>query len=48
MGAMRRRLMELKAIGRTTAETLAREILVRDFKNRRQVGSYSGLTPSPY
>ncbi len=48
LGAIRRRLMELKAIGPTTAETLTREILFRDFKNRRQVGSYSGLTPSPY
>ncbi len=43
-----RRLMELKAIGPATAETLTREVFFRDFKNRRQIGSYSGLTPSPY
>jgi len=43
-----RRLMELKAIGPATAETLTREVFFRDFKNRRQLGSYSGLTPSPY
>lgn len=46
--AISRRLMELKSIGETTAETLTREVLFRDFKNRRQIGSYSGLTPSPY
>ncbi len=43
-----RRLMNLKSIGPATAETLSREILFRDFKNRRQVGSYTGLSPSPY
>lgn len=43
-----RRLMELKAIGPATAETLTREVFYRDFKNRRQIGSYSGMTPSPY
>lgn len=43
-----RRLMELKAIGPATAETLTREVFFRNFKNRRQLGSYSGLTPSPY
>jgi transposase len=43
-----RRLMELKAIGPATAETLTREVFFRNFKNRRQIGSYSGLTPSPY
>jgi transposase len=46
--AIGRRLMELKAIGPATAETLTREIFYRDFRNRRQIGSYSGLTPSPY
>jgi transposase len=43
-----RRLMELKAIGPATAETLTREVFFRDFKNRHQIGSYSGMTPSPY
>ncbi len=46
--AISRRLMELKAIGAATAETLAREVFFRDFKNRREIGSYSGLTPAPY
>jgi len=46
--AISRRLMELKAIGPATAETLTREVFFRRFKNRRQLGSYSGLTPSPY
>lgn len=43
-----RRLQGLKAIGATTAETFSRELLFRDFRNRRQVGSYVGLAPSPY
>ncbi|MBK8595317.1 MAG: transposase [Holophagales bacterium] len=38
--AMSQRLMELKAIGETTAETLTREVFFRNFKNRRQIGSY--------
>jgi transposase len=46
--AISRRLMELKAIGPATAETLTREVFFRHFNNRRQLGSYSGLTPSPY
>lgn len=48
MAAMARRLMELKSVGEATAQTLSREVFYRDFKNRRQIGSYSGLTPSPY
>jgi transposase len=46
--AMARRLMELKSVGEATAQTLSREVFYRDFRNRRQIGSYSGLTPSPY
>ncbi len=46
--AIARRLMSLKSIGETTAETLTREIFFRKFKNRREIGAYSGLTPSPY
>lgn len=42
------RLTQLKAVGPTTAETLVREILFRDFKNRRELGGYSGLTPCPF
>lgn len=48
MAAMARRLMELKSVGEATAQTLSREVFYRDFSNRRQIGSYSGLTPSPY
>lgn len=41
--------MRLRAIGPATAETISRELLFRDFRNRRQVGAYLGLwTPSPY
>lgn len=43
-----RRLTQLKSVGPATAETLARELLFRNFKNRREVGAYSGLTPCPY
>ena len=43
-----RRLMRLRAVGPATAETISRELLFRDFRNRRQVGAYLGLTPSPY
>ena len=43
-----RRLLRLKAIGPATAETISRELLFRDFRNRRQVGAYLGLTPSPF
>ncbi len=43
-----RRLMQLQSIGETTAETLTREVLYRNFRNRRELGAYSGLTPSPY
>ena len=48
VAAMARRLMELKSVGEATAQTLSREVFYRDFSNRRQIGSYSGLTPSPY
>jgi transposase len=46
----RKRLMlcRLKGIGGLSAATLAREIFNRDFANRRHLGSYLGLTPSPY
>lgn len=43
-----RRLMRLRAVGSATAETISRELPFRDFRNRRQVGAYIGLTPSPY
>jgi len=35
-------------IGQASAAILAREVFVRSFANRRQLGSYLGLTPSAY
>jgi transposase len=46
--AVARRLMRLRAIGPGGAETLSREFSWRNLRNRREVGSLSGLTPSPY
>ena len=43
-----RRLMTLRGIGEVGAETYGREFSWRDFKNRRQVGSLIGLTPTPF
>jgi transposase len=41
-------LVRLKSIGMEFATTLVGEVLFRSFDNRRQLGSYVGLTPSPY
>ena len=43
-----RRLMALRGVGRTSASILVREFAWRGFRNRRQVGSLSGLTPTPF
>ena len=44
-----RRLERLRAIGPTIAWTLASEVFGwRTFRNRREVGSLVGLTPTPY
>jgi transposase len=43
-----RRLMSLRGIAEVGAEVFAREFSWRRFRNRRQVGSLAGLTPSPY
>ncbi len=44
-----RRLMSLKAIGPASAYVLSREVFGwRHFRNRRQVGAFIGLTPTPY
>ncbi len=44
-----RQLQQLRAIGAASAWLLVRELFGwRKFKNRRQVGSLSGLTPTPY
>jgi transposase len=43
-----RALMRFYGIGIEIASVLAREVYYRDFANRRQVGSYVGLSGSPY
>jgi transposase len=41
-------LAGLKAIGKVGAQRLVNEVFYRRFDNRRQVGSYFGLTGTPY
>ena len=41
-------LLRLNGIGEASAPVLAREVYYREFANRRQVGSYLGMTPSAY
>ena len=41
-------LIGLQGIGGAGAAILAREVFARTFGNRRQLGSYLGLTPSAY
>jgi transposase len=41
-------LIQLRGIGPASAAILTREIFWRQFANRRQLGSYLGLTPSAY
>jgi transposase len=41
-------LLQLKSIGPAISALLSREVYYRQFANRRQVGSFLGLTPSPY
>jgi transposase len=42
------RLARLRGIGPTIAAVLDNEVLFRDFRNRREVGAYLGLAPSPW
>ena len=44
----RQLLLQLKSIGPAISALLSREVYYRQFVNRRQVGSFLGLTPSPY
>jgi transposase len=44
----KRHLLLLKSIGPAISALLSREVYHRQFANRRQVGSFLGLTPSPY
>lgn len=48
VGAKINQLIELKSLGPASSHTLVHEVLFRDFKNRRQVGSYVGLTGTPF
>ncbi len=41
-------LVKLKSIGPEFATVLVSEVFYRTFDNRKQVGSYVGLTPSPF
>jgi transposase len=41
-------LERLTCMGRETAVVLVREVLCRDFRDRRSIASFAGLTPSPY
>jgi transposase len=48
MAERRDQLQQLKALGPAFSTTLTNEIFYKDFRNRRQVGAYSGLTSSPW
>jgi transposase len=41
-------LQRLKSLGLVTATGLANEVFYKDFRNRRQVAAYIGLSPSPW
>ena len=47
-GAKVVQLAQLKGIGLNSGHGLVNEVFYRDFKNRRQVGSYIGLTGTPF
>lgn len=47
-GAKIAQLAKLKGIGPVGAQGLVNEVFYRSFDNRRQVGSYVGLTGTPY
>jgi transposase len=42
------RLAQLRGIGLTFATVLGNEVFFRVFRNRREVGGYLGLAPSPW
>jgi transposase len=42
------RLARLRGIGVTFAAVLGNEVFFRDFRNRREIGAYLGLAPSPW
>jgi len=41
-------LLRLKSLGPAFTATLTSEVFYKDFRNRREVASYFGLTPSPW
>lgn len=41
-------LRRLKALGPAFTATLTNEVFYKDFRNRREVASYTGLAPSPW
>jgi transposase len=48
MAKRQEQLHRLKALGPTFAATLTNEVFYKDFRNRREVAAYCGLTPSPW
>ncbi|MGJ5176247.1 IS110 family transposase [Bradyrhizobium oligotrophicum] len=48
MAKRREQLQRLKGLGPAFATTLVGELFYKDFRNRREVASYCGLTPSPW
>jgi transposase len=48
MAERRDLLLKLKALGPAFTATLVNELFYKDFRNRREVASYCGLTPSPW
>ena len=41
-------LEKLVCVGRETAVVLTREVLCRDFRDRRSIAAFAGLAPCPY
>ena len=48
MSERRQSLQRLKALGPAFSATLVNELFYKDFRNRREVASYCGLSPSPW
>jgi transposase len=48
MAERRDHLQRLKSLGPAFTGTLVNEVFYKDFRNRREVASYCGLTPSPW
>ena len=48
MNAKMVHLAKLRGVGGGIASVLASEVYYRSFRNRREVGQYVGLAPSPY